>query len=75
VTVVEHDPGATRGAIATAAAGGGDETVEVVEEIDADELKGEALDAKLDELGLAKTGTADEKRARVAEALEGGDAR
>lgn len=31
------------------------------------ELKGEALDAALDERGLAKTGTADEKRARVAE--------
>lgn len=29
------------------------------------ELKGEALDAKLDELGLSKDGTADEKRARV----------
>lgn len=31
------------------------------------ELKGEALDAALDERGLPKTGTADEKRARVAE--------
>lgn len=30
-------------------------------------LRGEALDARLDELGLPKTGTADEKRARVAE--------
>jgi hypothetical protein len=31
------------------------------------ELKGEALDAALEERGLPKTGSADEKRARVAE--------
>ncbi len=33
----------------------------------AEELKGEALDAALEERGLSKSGTADEKRARVAE--------
>lgn len=34
---------------------------------DPSELKGEALDAELDRLGIAKTGTADEKRAKIAE--------
>ena len=34
---------------------------------DAEELKGEALDAALEERGLPKSGTADEKRQRVAE--------
>lgn len=32
-----------------------------------EELKGQALDDALEERGLVKTGTADEKRARVAE--------
>lgn len=34
---------------------------------DSDGLKGQALDDALDERGLSKAGTADEKRARVAE--------
>lgn len=34
---------------------------------DDDMLRGEALDAALEERGLSKSGTADEKRARVAE--------
>lgn len=34
---------------------------------DEDVLRGEALDAALEERGLPKTGSADEKRARVAE--------
>lgn len=39
-------------------------------ELDSDvgELKGKALDAALEEAGLSKSGTADEKRARLAEA-------
>lgn len=42
---------------------------------DQTELKGEALDAALEAAGLPKTGSADEKRARLAEAdtRAGGD--
>lgn len=39
-------------------------------EINPDELKGEALDAALTAAGLPKTGTADEKRQRLKEALQ-----
>jgi len=42
--------------------GGGDE-----DESDASELRGQALEDALNERGLPHTGTADEKRARVAE--------
>lgn len=43
--------------------------------VDPSELKGEALDAALEAAGLPKTGTADEKRVRLAEAdtRAGGD--
>jgi hypothetical protein len=44
------------------------ETDEPAEEVvEAGDLKGEALDQALADRGLAKTGTADEKRERVAE--------
>lgn len=39
----------------------------------ADELKGKELDAALKAAGLSTAGTADEKRARLAEAQAGGD--
>lgn len=39
----------------------------------AEQLKGAALDSKLDELGLPDRGTADEKRAAVADALTNTD--
>lgn len=38
--------------------------------VEAEELKGAALDEALESLGLPKTGTADEKRARHADALD-----
>lgn len=43
------------------------EPVGVVDREVVEDLKGEALDTALEERGLTKTGTADEKRARVAE--------
>lgn len=42
------------------------------EKINPETLKGDALDAALTRYGLPKTGTADEKRARLKEALEAG---
>lgn len=64
VLPVELDPDAVNsGAVFEPLA----ETERILHQDEALELKGEALDEALEEAGLSKSGTADEKRARLAE--------